>query len=61
MRHPQKLLGSRLSVVGRARARRGQSVHAGGTHALAGEFAGIDDFEVVAWLAILPEERRNDR
>jgi hypothetical protein len=28
----------------------------GGTHALAGEFAGIADFEVVAWLAVLPEE-----
>ena len=26
----------------------------GGTHALPGEFAGIDDFEVVAYLVILP-------
>ena len=28
----------------------------GGTHALAGEFAGINDFEVVDWLVILPDE-----
>jgi hypothetical protein len=27
---------------------------AGGTHALQGEFAGMDDFEVVAFLVILP-------
>ena len=27
----------------------------GGTHALKGEFAGINDFEVVAFLVILPE------
>ena len=27
----------------------------GGTHALAGEFAGMDDFEVMAFLVILPE------
>ena len=28
---------------------------AGGTHAQKGEFAGSNDFEVVAWLAILSE------
>jgi len=28
---------------------------AGGTHAQKGEFAGINDFEVVAWLAVLSE------
>jgi len=28
----------------------------GGTYALTGEFAGINDFEVVAFLVILPEE-----
>jgi len=27
----------------------------GGTHALHGEFRGIDDFEVVAFLVVLPE------
>ena len=27
------------------------------THALSGEFAGMDDFEVVAFLVILPERR----
>jgi hypothetical protein len=26
----------------------------GGTHALKSEFAGINDFEVIAWLAVLP-------
>jgi hypothetical protein len=29
----------------------------GGTHALKGEFAGINDFEVVAFIVILPEDR----
>jgi len=28
----------------------------GGTHALAGEFAGINDFEVVAFLSVVPED-----
>jgi hypothetical protein len=27
-----------------------------GTHAMAGEFSGINDFEVVTFLVILPEE-----
>ncbi len=27
----------------------------GGTHALKGEFAGVNDFEVVAYLVILSE------
>jgi len=27
----------------------------GGTHAMNGEFAGINDFEVMAYLVILPE------
>jgi len=27
----------------------------GGTHALDGEFAGINDFEVVAFLVVLPD------
>lgn len=33
----------------------------GGTHALKGELAGVNDFEVLAWLVVLPEEAgRND-
>jgi hypothetical protein len=28
----------------------------GGTHALKGEFAGINNFEVVAFLVVLPEK-----
>jgi hypothetical protein len=27
----------------------------GGTHAIKGEFAGINDFEVVAFLVVLPD------
>jgi hypothetical protein len=30
---------------------------AGGTHVFKGEFAGMTDFEVLAYLVILPEER----
>ncbi len=58
MRHPQKLLSAAVSsVVGKSEERAVASLFTpGGTHALAGEFAGIDDFEVVAWLVILPEE-----
>ena len=58
MRHPQKLLSAAVSsVVGKSEERAVASLFTpGGTHALTGEFAGIDDFEVVAWLVILPEE-----
>ena len=28
----------------------------GGTHALKGEFAGSNDFEVIAYMVILPEQ-----
>jgi hypothetical protein len=28
----------------------------GGTHAMKGEFAGINDFEVVAFLVVLPDQ-----
>jgi hypothetical protein len=57
MRHAQKLLAAAVaSVVGKSEERAVASLFTpGGTHALAGEFAGIDDFEVVAYLVILPE------
>jgi SNF2 family DNA or RNA helicase len=57
MRHAQRLLAAAVaSVVGKTEERAVASLFTpGGTHALAGEFAGIDDFEVVAFLVILPE------
>ncbi|MBS0398507.1 MAG: helicase [Proteobacteria bacterium] len=56
MRHTQRLLAAAVgSVVGKTEERAVASLFApGGTHALAGEFAGMDDFEVVAFLVILP-------
>lgn len=52
----QKLLSAAVSsVVGKKEERAVASLFTpGGTHALKGEFAGINDFEVVAFLAILP-------
>jgi len=57
MRSAQKLLAAAVaSVVGKSEERAVASLFSpGGTHALKGEFAGINDFEVIAWLAILPE------
>lgn len=54
----QKLLARAVaSVVGKSEERAVASLFSpGGTHALKGEFAGINDFEVVAFLAVLPEE-----
>jgi len=59
MRHAQRLLAAAVaSVVGKTEERAVASLFTpGGTHALNGEFAGINDFEVVAFLVILPEER----
>lgn len=56
MRVPQRLLASAVaSVVGKSEERAVSSLFTpGGTHALKGEFAGIDDFEVVAYLNVLP-------
>lgn len=53
----QKLLARAVvSVVGKSEERAVASLFSpGGTHALKGEFAGINDFEVVAFLAVLPE------
>ena len=56
MRHAQRLLAAAVaSVVGRNEERAVASRFTpGGTHALKGEFAGINDFEVVAFLVVLP-------
>ena len=63
MRHAQKLLAAAVaSVVGKSEERAVASLFTpGGTHALAGEFAGIDDFEVVAYLVVLPVEAGGER
>ena len=53
----QELLAKAVaSVVGKKEERAVASLFApGGTHAMKGEFAGINDFEVVAFLVVLPE------
>jgi hypothetical protein len=57
MRVGQRLLAAAVaSVVGKDRERAVASLFTpGGTHAMKGEFAGINDFEVIAWLAVLAE------
>ena len=57
MRHAHRLLAAAVaSVVGKTEERAVASLFApDGTHALQGEFAGMNDFEVVAFLVILPE------
>lgn len=56
MRHAQKLLAASVaSVVGKNEERAVASLFTpGGTHAAKGEFAGNNDFEVVAYMVILP-------
>lgn len=58
MGHAQKLLASSVaSIAGKKEERAVASLFSpGGTHASKGEFAGINDFEVVAFLVILPEK-----
>ena len=58
MRFAQRLLSAAVaSVVGKSEERAVASLFSpGGTHALKGEFAGINDFEVVAFLVVLPGE-----
>ncbi len=58
MRATQRLLAAAVaSVVGKNEERAVASLFSpGGTHAMKGEFAGINDFEVVAWLAVLGDE-----
>ena len=57
MQAAQRLLAAAVaSVVGRNEERAVASLFTpGGTHAIKGEFAGTNDFEVIAWLAVLPE------
>ncbi len=58
MRHAQESLAAAVaSVVGKHEERAVASLFApGGTHALKGEFAGTNDFEVVAFLVVLPHQ-----
>ncbi|MGD9851061.1 MAG: helicase-related protein [Nitrospirales bacterium] len=57
MQHAQRLLAAAVaSVVGKSEERAMASLFTpGGTHAIKGEFAGINDFEVVAFLVILAD------
>jgi hypothetical protein len=54
----QELLAAAIaSIVGRKEERAVASLFTpGGTHAKKSEFHGINDFEVVAFLVVLPEE-----
>ena len=58
MREPQRLLATAVgSIVGRSEERAVASLFSpGGTHGIANEFAGINDFEVVAFLVVLAGE-----
>jgi hypothetical protein len=58
MRSAQRLLSAAVaSIEGRSLERLAASLFSsGGTHAMKGEFGGINDFEVVAYLVILPSE-----
>lgn len=58
MRAPQRLLSAAVaSIVGKSEERAVASLFTpGGTHALKGEFAGMNNFEVVAFLVVLPEQ-----
>ena len=53
----RKLLAKAVSsIIGKKEERAVASLFSpGGTHAIKGEFAGIDDFEVVAFLVVMPE------
>lgn len=55
MRNAQKLLGAAVaSIVGKSEERAVASLFTpGGTHALKGEFAGGNDFEVVAYVIVM--------
>ena len=58
MRYAQKLLAAAVaSVVGKNEERAVASLFStGGTHAMKGEFAGTNDFEVVAFLVVQDED-----
>ncbi len=57
MSHAQELLANAVaSIIGKKEERAVASLFTpGGTHALKGEFLGINDFEVVTFLVVLPE------
>lgn len=57
MRPTQRLLAAAVaSIVGKGEERAVASLFSpGGTHAMKGEFSGVNDFEVVAYLVVLPE------
>jgi hypothetical protein len=56
MSHARQLLAAAVaSVSGKKEERAVASLFSpGGTHGLKGEFSGINDFEVVAFLVLLP-------
>ncbi len=58
MRSMQRLLAAAVSSIVGAREERAVAslFSPGGTHAMTGEFAGMDDFEVVAFLVVLAED-----
>lgn len=58
MRYAQRLLATAVaSIAGKNQERAVASLFTpGGTHALKGEFAGINDFEVLAYLVVLSED-----
>ncbi|MCF5007365.1 helicase, partial [Pseudomonas lactis] len=58
MRHAQSLLAAAVSsVAGKSEERAVASLfNPEGSHAMKGEFAGINDFEVIAFMVVLPQE-----
>ena len=60
MRHAQKLLSAAIaSIIGNSEERAVASLFSpGGTHALKGDVPGGDDFEVLAFLVVLPRDER---
>ena len=57
----KQLAAAVASITGKKEERAVASLFSpGGTHAQKGEFAGINDFEVVAYLVILPETEAKD-
>jgi hypothetical protein len=58
MRTAQKQLAAAVAtILGRAEEKAVESLFSpGGTQAARGEFAGTNDFEVIAYLVVLPAE-----
>ncbi|QDD66353.1 helicase [Herbaspirillum seropedicae] len=61
MEHAQQLLAAAVaSIVGKSEERAVASLFSpGGTHAMKGEFAGTNDFELIAYLIVLPPEHKD--